>query len=270
MKQALEGSFGHKIVWAGIEHDLDADTHVLQESKRVKWAAKVRALRTARTCSAADLRTMVGKLGFAAEAQQLGRAFLGHLGVDLRAAEAGGRTHVTLSSNSLRELAAWSRLLEHSIATASLTRPTRPLARSVRRYMTDASTSVGLAGAWLDGTMLNLWHYAYSAREAQFIASSARSAGGAHITRLELLCFLVSAQTWGVAVDHVEFAGDNAASCSMICQQGARADKVCTEIILNLAEQLAAHRTTVCSRAWSSALTTSAMKARRSFDLLLR
>jgi hypothetical protein len=181
----------------------------------------------------------------------------------LRAAEARGRTHVTLSSNSLRELAAWSRLLEHSIATASLT---RPLARSVRRYMTDASTSVGLAGAWLDGTTLKLWHYAYSAREAQFIASSARSAGGAHITRLELLCFLVSAQTWGVAVDHVEFAGTNAASCSMICQQGARADKVCTEIILNLAEQLAAHRTTVSATWLPGALNTLLDMASREAD----
>jgi hypothetical protein len=53
------------IVWAGVEHDLDADTHVLNGEKRVKWAAKVLALRAARACSVAELRTLVGKLGFA-------------------------------------------------------------------------------------------------------------------------------------------------------------------------------------------------------------
>jgi hypothetical protein len=246
VKQALEGSFHHKIVWAGIEHDLDADTHVLHEAKRVKWAATVRALGIERTCTVADLRTLVGKLSFAAEAQQLGRAFLGHLGSDLRLAEAASRTHVMLSNNSLRELAAWTRLLERAVATPSLT---RPIARSVRRYMTDASTSVGLAGAWLEGDTLRLWHYAYTPREIKYIASTSRSTGGAHITRLELLCFLVSARAWGVDADHVEFAGDNSASCAMIGQQGARADKVCTEIILDLAEILTAHRTTV-SATW--------------------
>jgi hypothetical protein len=246
VKLTVEGSFHHVIVWAGIEHDLDADTHVLSADKRAKWAGKVRALRGTRTCTVAELRSLTGKLGFAAEAQLLGRAFLGHLGADLASADAGGLTHVALSRNALRELDAWAQLLESAAPAPSLT---QPVTRSVRRYMTDASTSVGMAGAWLDGRTLRVWHYAYSAREVAHIAATARSAGGAHITRLELLCFLVSVQTWGADVDHVEFAGDNAASCEMVGQQGARTDRVCSGIILELASELTRSRATV-SATW--------------------
>jgi hypothetical protein len=62
----------HVIVWADVEHNLDNDTHVLNRDKwkRVKWAAKVHALRTARACTFAELRSLIGKLRFAAESQQ--------------------------------------------------------------------------------------------------------------------------------------------------------------------------------------------------------
>jgi hypothetical protein len=166
---------------------------------------------------------MMGKLSFAAEAQQLGRAFLGHLSVDLREAESAGRTHVTLSANALRELTAWSRLLERAVATASLT---RPLARSIRRYMTDASTTVGIAGAWLDGDTLRLHmalrvHASRGAVHRRLVTKRGRRAH--HATRAAMLPRVRARM--GVQVVHVEFAGDNSASCAMVGQQGARADK---------------------------------------------
>ncbi len=90
----------------------------------------------------------------------------------------------------------------------------------------------------------------YSAEERAHIAATARCVDGAHITRLEFLCFLISAELWlkvGPAPDHLEFAGDNAASCAMLQAKTARTDKTCAEILLELASLCATAGVTASS-----------------------
>ncbi len=97
---------------------------------------------------------------------------------------------------------------------------------------------MGLAGAWLDGDTLRVWHHVYSAGERAHSAATARSSDGAHIPRLECVCFLISTQRWleaGPTPDHLELAADNAASCAMLHAKTARTDKTCAEILLELA-----------------------------------
>jgi hypothetical protein len=114
-----------------------------------------------------------------------------------------------MSQGARRELAAWERLLRAAPPVLSLT---RPVTRVARRYMSDASISVGLAGAWLDGDTPRIWHYVYSAGERAHIAATARS------------------------------SGNNAASCAMLHAKTARADKTCAEILLELASLCTAPR----------------------------
>jgi hypothetical protein len=236
-KRRAEGEFGPIVTWAGVEHNLETDVHRLHGDKRTKWAAAVGAVRRAGYCSVAELRSLLGKLSFAADALTWGRAFLGHLGDVLTSASAANSQVARMSPGARRELAIWGQLLQMASPAPSLTRPTT---RVVRRYMSDASTSTGLAGAWLDGFTLRVWHYVYSDKERAHIAAASRSSDGAHITRLEFLCFGISTQRWlgvGPAPDHLEFAGDNAASCAMLQAKTARTDKTCGEILLELARQ---------------------------------
>jgi hypothetical protein len=65
-KRLTEGEFGHLITWAGVEHDLDADTHRVHGDKCIKWAAAVKAIRRAGKCSLTELRSLLGlRLGSA-------------------------------------------------------------------------------------------------------------------------------------------------------------------------------------------------------------
>jgi hypothetical protein len=94
-----------------------------------------------------------------------------------------------------------------------------------------------------------MWHYVYSEKERAHIADTARSSDGAHITRLECVCFLISTKHWlevGSAPDHLEFAGDNAASCAMLHAKTARTD-TCGEILLELASLCTAAAVTASS-----------------------
>ncbi len=230
-KRPVEGKFGHLIAWVGVEHDLDTDAHRVHADKRAKWSAAVKAIRRVGKCSPAELRAVLGKLSFASEVLTWGRAFLGHLGDVLARAGTTNSQVVRMSAGALRESAAWERLLRRAPPSPSLT---RPVARVARRYISDASTSVGLAGARLDGDTLRIWHYVYTDGERAHIAASSRSSDGAHIARLECVCFLISAQRWrevGSSPDYLEFAGDDAASCAMLRAKTARADKT-REILL--------------------------------------
>ena len=112
----------------------------------------------------------------------------------------------------------------------------------------DASTWCGMAGVWRDADDLRLWHYAFSPTELHLIARTKDVASGAHVTRLEMLAYLVSCQVWGIPSDGaVEFVSDNRSTTLILNNARARTDAVCGGIVQTLAGLFHDARTTACA-----------------------
>lgn len=239
-KLALEGTPAETVKWSGITVDIKADTIAIDPERRSKVAARLEAALAVpgdeAQVSKRELERIHGHLSWLTLVYPLETPHLFVLRGVLRAGALSPPTRRYRVERRLRaEFEHWVAVLRG----AHQLQPQRALtgfrARETRRFVTDASGAVGMAGvAWeADGTVA-FWHHAYTAAELAVIGQTGRRW---NINTLELVAFYAWLTVRPPPVgSHVEFVSDNLVSVGWLRSHRSRTDEVAAAIMLGLVE----------------------------------
>ena len=184
-KLAVEGSVSEELTFGGVVFNFNDDTFRMDEDRLRRYRLEVQVVLEAGKASARALARIFGMLRWAAMQRPLAMPWLFELRQQMsKLSGLPPQVRRPVPAALADELAFW---------VDNLARPCRPeractrlgAQRGVVRYVTDASTSVGIGGVRLDDSGTVHWfRHAYSDAER---ATMADSASGWTISALELL-----------------------------------------------------------------------------------
>jgi hypothetical protein len=256
-KKLHEFVFRTTVCFLGVTFNSELDVLYISGAKRAKWLPFLEGVASERgpdggagTVTKAVWEKAVGILGHVAYVHPLCRRHLHHCYRSLAAVAGRAASRaVRVSADARAELAEMIGFLRASNelegATPGLTRA-KP--RLPRRYISDASTAVGLCGMTLHAGVLSYWSYAFTPGDLELEMN---------INQLEAIAAAVTVSTWPPGEDtHVDLCVDNQAVEHSFRRGASRRDAVTTRAFSAVGELLTNAKAT-----WSTTWIPSAANA---------